>query len=600
MDCIFLCISYAAAIFFYTYLRISPGGFAIPYFKSLPLMVFSCILIFSAFGIYRNMWGFLSVMDLVRIAIAAGLTSITSYVYMKIMRGAWASPIIGVTGFYIFLSLTIGVRILPSVISNTKKYFTLRTWGADDRIPLLIVGAGEAGAMLIKDLNNQGDQCKYKIIGIVDDDISKVKHTLRRIPIIGTSDNIHQIIEKYQIKEIVIAIPSATTEERRKLITICSSTGCKVRMINAISDMNEAKVISFKKLDANDLLGRSEVSLNPQDMATYITGRTILVTGGGGSIGSELCRQIISFQPSLLVIYDIYENNSYDIFNELKYLYPSYSNRILVRIGSVQDKKRLDQVFCEIRPQVVFHAAAYKHVPLMEECPELAIQNNVFGTYNTAACSLQYGIHRFVMISTDKAVNPTNIMGASKRISEIIIQSMNGQGTEFVAVRFGNVLGSNGSVVPIFKRQIERGGPVTITHPNIIRYFMTIPEAARLVLQAGAIARGGETFVLDMGEPVKIVDLAHSMIEMAGLEPNVDIDICFTGLRPGEKLYEELLLSHENVEKTNDDKIYVAHSPFISNQERWSMLDELNNVIEQKKDIRNCIKKLLPSYKPEN
>jgi len=600
MDCAFLFIAFAAAILLYTYFRLVPGGFGPPYIKSLPLMALSCILIFSAFGIYRDLWGYLSLMDLVRISVASALTAFLSYAYMRIMRGAWASPVIGVTGFYLFLSLTLGVRILPSIISRTRKYFALRTWNDDKRTPLLIIGAGEAGSALIKDLQNRGNTCHYRIVGIIDDDTSKQKHSLRSIPIIGTSKNIPALVEQYGIHEIIIAIPSATTEERRQLIAICSPTGCKVRMMNAVSNMNDASVTSLRNLDVGDLLGRKEIILDPAIMATYITGHSVMITGGGGSIGSELCRQILRFQPSLLIIYDIYENNAYNLYQELRMTYPSLANRIQVRIGSVQDSRRLNMVFSEMCPKVVFHAAAYKHVPLMEECPELAIQNNVFGTFNAAQCALRHNVRRFVMISTDKAVNPTNIMGASKRLAEKVIQSMNNQGTEFVAVRFGNVLGSNGSVVPIFKRQIEAGGPVTITHPDIIRYFMTIPEAARLVLQAGAIAKGGETFVLDMGEPVKIVNLAKSMIEMAGLVPNVDIEIKYTGLRPGEKLYEELLLSVENVEKTSDDKIFITQSSQISNQERWEMLEKLHDTIEQKKDIQSCVKKLLSSYHPQN
>ncbi len=599
MDCLFLLAGYAASIVLFTYLRKIPGGFLEPYQSSIPYMIVGCVAAFFLLGVYRDMWGYISLLDMLRLAVASGIAAFVGYLAMRFTWGVWPSPIIGVTAFYIFFTMTAGVRLLPSLLSTARKVVGWRSLGKDNRVPLLVVGAGEAAAALIKDMQNQGKECPYRIVGAVDDNSGKHGRALRGVPVLGGSQDIPTLAKRLSVQEIVIAIPSATTEQRRALISLCAPTGCKLRAMSAVSDAADAKVTKLHNLDVGDLLGRKEVVLDPKLMATYLTGRTVLVTGGGGSIGSELCRQIMRFDPQSMVIFDFYENNAYDLVRELRLVYHDRADDIVVRIGSVQDRARLQAVFDEVRPDVVFHAAAYKHVSLMEQCPELAIQNNVFGTYNTAQCAMNSGVRRFVMISTDKAVNPTNVMGASKRLAELVIQSMNGQGTEFVAVRFGNVLGSNGSVVPLFHRQIEAGGPVTITHPDIIRYFMTIPEAARLVLQAGARARGGETFVLDMGEPVKIIDLARSMIRMAGLEPETDIPIKVIGLLPGEKLYEELLLAAEGAEKTEDEKIYIAHSTVLTNAQRRDILDRLHQVIAQGGDVKACIKDLLPTYRPQ-
>ncbi len=598
MDIVSLMASFAGAILLFTYLRKIPGGFLAPYIASLPTMAVLPPAVFLAFGVYRDMWGQLTLMNMARLAVAAGLAAFGTYVFMRWTWGVWPSPIIGVTAFYLFFTFSGGIRVIPALLSTTRRYFTWKTWGNDGRTPLLIVGAGSAASALILDMQNQGRDCPYRIVGAVDDDPAKQKQTLRGVPVLGRVRDIQALSARFSVREIIIAVPSATTEQRRGLIVACAGTGCRVRSMSAVSQVEDATMASLHNLNAADLIGRREIRLDPDEMATYLTGGVVLVTGGGGSIGSELCRQIMRFSPRRLVIFDIIENGAYDLKRELSRLFPERARDVEIRIGSVQDRLRLNEVFQSERPEIVFHAAAYKHVPLMEECPELAIQNNVFGTYNVANACLRCGARRFVMISTDKAVNPTNVMGASKRLAELTIQSMNGQGTEFVAVRFGNVLGSNGSVVPLFQQQIEAGGPVTVMHPDIIRYFMTIAEAAQLVLQAGAMAKGGETFVLDMGEPVRILDLATSMIEMAGLEPYTDIPIEFTGLRPGEKLYEELLLDSEGVHRTKDKKIFVIHAKPLTNMERRDMIDKLHSVITAKGNIREVIHGLIPDYVP--
>ncbi|MCL2081836.1 MAG: polysaccharide biosynthesis protein [Oscillospiraceae bacterium] len=614
-DCIFISLAYIAAISLFSYLALDqlPGprqGYLSAYVYSIPFQILGVILFFIPLGLYRDMLRHISLLELLRMLIGSVFATLIPYLAMgyymvssydkmvltnpDILR--WPPPIILVTAFYLFITMTGLVRLSPVIWKSTHRYYNWLKWGHDKRVPTLIVGAGTAAAALLKDFQLQGKDCRYLVVGIIDDNPGKHNRNIRSVRILGGSDMIPNIVKKHGIMEIIIAIPSATPDQMRKLISVCAPTGCAVHTMKKVTTIEEAKVTSLQNLDVSDLLWRREAVLCPNDMASYITNRCVLVTGGGGSIGSELCRQILRFDPQMLVIYDFYENNAYDLAQELRIRYPDKAENVVIRIGSIQDKCRLDEVFAETRPSVVFHAAAYKHVPLMEECPELAIKNNVFGTYNTALCSQKHSVRRFVMISTDKAVNPTNVMGASKRLAEIILQSMNGRGVEFVAVRFGNVLGSNGSVVPVFRRQIESGGPVTVMHPEIIRYFMTITEAVSLVLQAGAMANGGETFLLDMGDPVKIVDLARTMIEMAGLTPGRDIDIEFTGLRPGEKLYEELLINAEYVMRTDDEKIFIANAPIPGEQERAAILMELERVLAEKGDIKASISKLLPEY----
>lgn len=562
----------------------------------LPIAAAS-IVIFALWGTYRMLWQYMTLPALLRLIFACLCSTFAAYVILRIAGGYWQPPIIAAASFYLFATLAIGLRSIPSLIGLIKVYFGKARYKRP-QVPMLVVGAGNAADMFLKDFS-AGNGRKYRVVGLVDDDFKKQGQTLRGYPILGNIESIPDLVSRYSIAEIIIAIPSLKSKERKRILSICLPTGCKIKAMNSVIHVQEYDAGHLQELNINDLLGRDEVYLDRSVMSRYIGNSVVLVTGGGGSIGSELCRQIISFDPAKLIIFDFYENNGYDIFQELRMKYPHMADKIHLRIGSVQDASRLKEVFEEFSPELVFHAAAYKHVPLMEQCPRLAVENNIFGSYQLAVSALMHKVKRFVMISTDKAVNPTNVMGASKRITEMILQSLNGQGTEFVAVRFGNVLGSNGSVVPIFKHQIENGGPVTVTHPEVIRYFMTIPEATRLVLQAGAMAKGGETFVLDMGEPIKIQDLAETMIKIAGLEPGVDIDISYTGLRPGEKLYEELLLSEEGVQKTEKDKIFVACGEIIDENKRVQILSKLRLCLEQGDDVKSCLKEILPSYQPD-
>lgn len=408
-------------------------------------------------------------------------------------------------------------------------------------------------------------------------------------------------MKRYQIQEIIVAMPSANKKEIRKILEICKETNCKLKILPGIYQLvkGEVEISKLREVQIEDLLGRESIKINLDEVVGYLEGKTILVTGGGGSIGSELCRQIAAYYPKKLIIVDIYENNAYEIQQELKKEYPKME--LIVLIASVRNTHRMDSIFCKYKPDVVYHAAAHKHVPLMEDSPNEAIKNNVFGTYKTAIAAAKYGIKRFVLISSDKAVNPTNIMGASKRICEMIIQTLDKEyETEFVAVRFGNVLGSNGSVIPLFEKQILNGGPVTVTHPDIIRYFMTIPEAVSLVLQAGAYARGGEIFILDMGEPVKILDLAKNLIQLSGYTPYEDIDIVFTGLRPGEKLYEELLMKEEGMRDTSNKLIYIGKPIEIEEEVFKKQLEKLKELAYQDdKDIRKIVKEIVETYQYE-
>jgi FlaA1/EpsC-like NDP-sugar epimerase len=463
---------------------------------------------------------------------------------------------------------------------------------------ILVYGAGDAGDMLIRELKKHPEMGEIPV-AVLDDDSTKIGKKINGIPIAGGRDKIKEIIEEYNIEEIIFAIPSANIRDRREVLNICKQNNIKLKTIPGIYEIIEGKVSISKIRDVNieDLLGREPVRLDNAGIDGYIKNKTILVTGGGGSIGSELCRQVAKFKPKKLIILDIYENNAYDLQMELNTTFPSLDKEVV--IASVRDRNKMEFIFGKYKPEVVFHAAAHKHVPLMESNPSEAIKNNIIGTLNVAECSDIYNVKRFVMISTDKAVNPTNIMGATKRVCEMIIQSINSKSkTEFVAVRFGNVLGSNGSVIPLFKKQIANGGPVTVTHPEITRFFMTIPEAAQLVLQAGAMAKGGEIFVLDMGQPVKILDLAKDVIRLSGFEPDKDIKINFSGLRPGEKLYEELLTEAEALDKTVHDKIFVGkiqYNDFDSLKMNIRNLEQLS-IKNMDKDIFELMEKLVPTY----
>ncbi len=467
----------------------------------------------------------------------------------------------------------------------------------------LIIGGGSAAKMLLDDIG-RGNIQQYHVVGIIDDNPLKAGRYIGNYKVLGNRKDILAACEKFNVEIIIIAIPSASQNELQKLVTICSDTGCRVKILPSIAQSiaNDEGISSqsIRDVEIEDLLEREPIHLDNDSLEKQISGKTVLVTGGGGSIGSELCRQIAKYQPGKLIVLDCYENNAYDLQQELRYQYPDLSLDTI--IASVRDQKRLDELFSKYRPQLVFHAAAHKHVPLMEKSPQEAIKNNVFGTWNTAHAAHKYQVEKFVLISTDKAVNPTNVMGATKRICEMITQAIQTiSETDFVAVRFGNVLGSNGSVIPLFKRQIQRGGPVTVTHKDITRYFMTIPEAAQLVLQAASFATGGEIFVLDMGRPVRIYDLAEKLIRLSGYIPNVDMEIKVTGLRPGEKLYEELLMAEEGLTNTSHNKIFIGQPLGCQYEELKTQLEALKAVLwdTEPDGVKEAVSRMVDTYSPD-
>ncbi len=500
----------------------------------------------------------------------------------------------------IIVTSIIGYRVFIRLILNEGT--TSRREKEDNRKNVLVIGAGEATKILLTTIKNSMKDT-YKVVGLIDDNENKLNYAISGNQILGTRYDIPRICKENNVEVIFFTISNISPDDRRKILEICQETGCKVRILPGTKELIKEKPLiqSFRDVQIEDLLGRDPIKLDNKNIGKLIENKVVLVTGGGGSIGSELCRQIIKFKPSKLVIVDIYENNLYDIEQELKFNYPDMEIDAIV--ASVREKHRLNEIFEQYHPYLVFHAAAHKHVPLMETSPLEAIKNNVFGTYNTVRCADEYGVKRFILISTDKAVNPTNIMGATKRLCELIIQAKNKVSkTEYAAVRFGNVLGSNGSVVPLFKKQIAKGGPVTVTHKEITRFFMTIPEAVSLVLQAMSGAKGGEIFVLDMGKPVKIYDMALKLIKLSGLEPDVDIQIKVTGLRPGEKLYEELLMAEEGLTETKHDKIHVARPSNIDMEKLEAKLAKLQHLLdntnnEQKDEIKDVISEVVPTYR---
>ena len=563
-------------------------------FQYLPVNLILTVIVFAVFRLYQGIWKYASASDLVNIILACLVSAVTQTIGMMLMdlRFPRSYP------FMYFAVLTAGISIFRFTY-RILAYFRQKQQGLikEGKTNTMIVGAGEAGNTLLKELQNS-KFVEQNVCCLVDDDPGKIGKYLRGVLVAGNRKDICRLAEEYHIDEIMIAIPSASHAEIQELLDICSQTSCKLKVLPGIYQLvnGEVSVSKLRNVEIEDLLGREPIDTQVESIMGYVSGKVVLVTGGGGSIGSELCRQIARHEPRQLVIFDIYENNAYDIQQELKRDYPELN--LVVLIGSVRNTHRINGVFEKYHPQIVYHAAAHKHVPLMEDSPNEAIKNNVMGTYKTAQAADKYGVSRFVLISTDKAVNPTNIMGASKRLCEMVIQMMNNRSkTEFVAVRFGNVLGSNGSVIPLFKKQIEEGGPVTVTHPDIIRYFMTIPEAVSLVLQAGARAKGGEIFVLDMGKPVKILDLALNLIRLSGLKPYEDIDIVFTGLRPGEKLYEELLMDEEGLQSTDNELIHIG-KPIDFDEELFTHqleeLDELSRMDSPK--IKEKVMEVVPTY----
>ena len=511
------------------------------------------ILIFHILKLYNSLWEFASVSELVRTALGCFFSAVFYMVGMFMLHLTVPRSFPAI--YMLILCLLCGaLRLSYRCVRRTRA--GLRSEGEKRT---MLIGGGQAGTIALREFQTS-PRSENKVVCIIDDSPNKVGSYLRGVKIVGGRSSIPAMAEKYDVDEIVLAIPSASRQEKLQILSYCHNTSCTLRTLPGICQLTngEVRIEQIREVDIEDLLGRETVKIDLDEVAAYITGKTVLVTGGGGSIGSELCRQAAAQRPKRLIIFDIYENNAYDIQMELRRTHPELD--LVVLIGSVRDRERVMQVFDRYRPDLVCHAAAHKHVPLMETSPFEAIKNNVFGTYNVAQAADRFGTQRFILISTDKAVNPTNVMGASKRLCEMIVQMMNDRSaTEYVAVRFGNVLGSAGSVIPLFRKQIRSGGPVTVTDKRVIRYFMTIPEAVQLIFQAGEYARGGEIFVLDMGEPVRIDDLARNMIRLSGFEPDVDIPIVYTGLRPGEKLYEELLLSGEGMQKTKNDLIYIGH-----------------------------------------
>ena len=562
---------------------------------------FFCIMAY-VFKLHATLWTHISYTDYLKFITSAVIADIITFVVRYSIGFSNAGY-----EFYVILGLVssilyVGFCIIKGILHEHNE---ATSYAKTDIEPVLhgnvmIIGAGNAGYQLINEINNIKKSRNYKVKCFIDDDPSKAGMYSAGVPIVGGRDMILRAVKEYAISTILFAIPSCPADDKATIMKICQQTKCKLRTIPSIlqfaTDEIEVNLSQIREVNVEDLLGRESIKLNNDSVFGYIKDRIVLVTGGGGSIGSELCRQIAAHNPKQLIIFDVYENNAYDIQNELIRTYPGLN--LLALIGSVRDSKRLECIFSKYHPEIVFHAAAHKHVPLMEVSPNETLKNNVFGTYKTAKCADKYGVKKFVLISTDKAVNPTNIMGASKRICEMVIQYMNAHSeTDYAAVRFGNVLGSNGSVIPLFKKQIAAGGPVTVTDPNIIRYFMTIPEAVSLVLQAGANAKGGEIFVLDMGKPVKILDLAENLIRLSGLEPYVDIKIEFTGLRPGEKLYEELLMSEEGLTKTDNKLIYIGKPIDFDYDLLETTLNEMQQIMyDDSADVRVLVKRLVTTY----
>lgn len=557
----------------------------------------------NCFRMYQNMIRYEVGKDYVKYIISASLSVVILTLIDKGFNLEYINLRVNVLSGILTAGTFVMYRLLGRSIAARKmsKYEKINKNQDNKANNLLIIGAGMgAREIIIAIKNNMRD--KYNIVGIIDDDISKINHYILGVKVLGTRYDIPKIAKEKNVDLIFFAINKIDAISRRKILEICQETGVKTRVLPTTEEVitKHGAMNSLRDVQIEDLLEREPVHLDNKNINSLIKNKTVLVTGGGGSIGSELCRQIVKYDPKRLVILDIYENNLYDIEMELRAEYPKLNLEAIV--ASVRDKARLNNVFETYKPEIVFHAAAHKHVPLMEKSPLEAIKNNVFGTYNVVNCADEYGVEKFVLISTDKAVNPTNIMGASKRVCEMIVQAKNKVSkTEYVAVRFGNVLGSNGSVIPLFKKQIERGGPVTVTHKDITRFFMTIPEAVQLILQAVTYAKGGEIFVLDMGEPVKIYDLAVSLIKLLGYEPNVDIPIEITGLRPGEKLYEEILMSEEGLTSTKHNKIFITEPMSITMEELEEKLEKLKELLKLEKDenseVKRYIKEIVPTFK---
>ena len=557
------------------------------------------ITVFYFFKLYNSLWIYASVEELIQIILGTLMAQLVVVAYLFFVQAAVPRSIF-ILVWLVEVLLLGGLRFSYRIFRKFKTYGNVFDRGNQKRV--MIVGAGDAGVMVIKELRKHA-QLNSLPVALIDDNMQKLGRNINGVPVLGNRSDIRTVAKRKKIDEIIIAIPSASKKVIKEVVKECKKTDCKLKILPGVYEIIDGSVniSQIREVGIEDLLGREEVHLDVTNINHFIKGKVVMVTGAAGSIGSELVRQIINYQPKKVILFDINENGLHDLQQEInrKLANDNLNVEFIYFIASIRDLKRLDYLFSHYQPNVVFHAAAHKHVPLMELSPHEAVKNNVFGTWNLAIVSDKYNVEKFVQISTDKAVNPTNVMGATKRICEMIVQTYDRESaTEFTAVRFGNVLGSNGSVIPLFKRQIAQGGPVTVTHADIIRYFMTIPEASQLVLEAGAMAKGGEIFILDMGEPIRIIDLAEDLIRLSGFIPYEDIDIQFTGLRPGEKLYEELLLSEEGISETAHSKIFIGKPIFSDLNHLIHHLEILKGVVNkgEKEDIRQYLKKLVPEY----
>lgn len=598
-DVISIMASYMAALLLRFDLIFSniPRGYLTGYIWSMPYWVIISIVVFYGMRLYHSIWMFAGIDEAKRI--------VQSYMILLVFYGVGIFAMdlrmprsYFLVGYVFSIMCTVGLRFGYRLLRSYLRSTRASVEAATDRV--MIIGAGQAGKTLILEMQNSRHM-KTKVCCVIDDNPNKKRRLLEGVPIVGNRYDIEEMVQEYGITRIVYAIPAASADDRKAILNICKQTGCKLQTVPGIYQLlnEEVSVSRLRDVEITDLLGRAQVKVNNSEILQTLSDKVILVTGGGGSIGSELCRQIAASSPKMLIIFDIYENNAYTIQQELKRLYPDM--KLITLIGSVRNTRRIDTVIETYRPDIIFHAAAHKHVPLMEDSPNEAIKNNVEGTYKTALAAAKHGVKKFVLISTDKAVNPTNIMGASKRLCEMIIQMMDRHSdTDFVAVRFGNVLGSNGSVIPLFKKQIAEGGPVTVTDKRMIRYFMTIPEAVSLILQASYYAHGGEIFVLDMGEPVKIDDMARNLIRLSGYVPDEDIKIVYTGLRPGEKLYEELLMDEEGITETENELIFIGKPIQMDDDDFMKKLKLLDEASRGESDrIKEIVAEIVPTYHPD-
>lgn len=600
MICVFVSGYMALAIRFDMISQEIESVFLISFLKYSPIQIITVLILYYIFHIYHSLWEYAGYRECMNIVWACMAAAAVQFVGMHLLGLSVPRSFYGMAnGLMAIMTMAfrLGYRMLRLYAQKKMGVGTDTVPASAGQKQIMIVGGGQSCIMLIKEIRNSGF-LNRRVRCIIDDDPQKKGRYIQNVPVVGNRDKICEMAEKYNIDQIIIAMPSVKQSEVRKILEICQQTECELLKVPGLYQIikGEVSVSNLKKVDIEDLLGREPVELDTESVIGYVTAKVIMVTGGGGSIGSELCRQLAAHPIRQLVIVDIYENNAYDIQQELRRSYPGLD--LQVRIASVRDFHRMDQLFEEFQPDIIYHAAAHKHVPLMEDSPNEAVKNNVGGTYNMVRLADKWKVRKFVLISSDKAVNPTNIMGATKRICEMIIQTYNLRSeTEYVAVRFGNVLGSNGSVIPLFRRQIREGGPVTVTHPDVIRYFMLIPEAVALVIQAGAYAKGGEIFVLDMGEPVRIYDLAEKMIRLAGLKPGKDIEIQITGLRPGEKLFEELLMNEEGMQETPNKLIHIGHPIELDEEKLFVRVENLIQTAHKDGDgIREQVKGLVDTY----